>query len=161
MSMEYGKDLEQLMAELSEDKLEIEAPRTVYEPETEYSTANEPEYVEAEDAFDDTKASEKANINDVKGLPELIVGIIDLFGATLAEVWTKTEDKSKYRLDEQEKEQLIKAWEMYLKTTEDFKVSPSTMLLLTTSIIYAPKVIMAISERKERKEQHSNEWENS
>ena len=150
--MDYGKDLEQLFEELGADKLEQEPPRTVLEPEmledeepiNEYETENV-------DVTDD----DAPNIKDLSGLPDLIVGIIDIFAATVAEAWTKTEDKSKYRLQEDEKEELTKAWKLYLKNSPDVKISPSTMLLLTTGIIYTPKIIMAIGERKDRKER---EW---
>lgn len=151
--MDYGKDLEQLFEELGADKLEQEPPRTVLEPEmledeepiNEYETDNV-------DVTDD----DAPNIKDLSGLPDLIVGIIDIFAATVAEAWTKTEDKSKYCLQEDEKEELTKAWKLYLKNSPDVKISPSTMLLLTTGIIYTPKIIMAIGERKDRKER---EWQ--
>lgn len=152
--MDYGKDLEQLFEELGADKLEQEPPRTVLEPEmledeepiNEYETEN----------VDVTDDDDAPNIKDLSGLPDLIVGIIDIFAATVAEAWTKTEDKSKYRLQEDEKEELTKAWKLYLKNSPDVKISPSTMLLLTTGIIYTPKIIMAIGERKDRKER---EWQ--
>lgn len=152
--MEYGKDLEQLFEELGTEKLEQEPPRTVLEPEIveDDTTIDEHETENVEDYTDD----ETPNIKDLSGLPELIVGIIDIFAATVAEAWTKTEDKSKYRLQDDEKEELIKAWKLYLKNSPDVKISPSTMLLLTTGIIYTPKIIMAIGERKERKER---EWQ--
>lgn len=146
--MEYGKDLERLMNELQGDKLQQEPPKTVLQPEIE-EVEEEPEFVEAESAEHGYNADdEQPNIKDVSGLPELIVGIIDIFGATIAEVWTKTEDKSKYRLQEDEKAELVSAWKMYLKNSPQVQVSPSTMLLMTTAIIYAPKAIMAINERK-------------
>ena len=139
-SMDYGKDLEQLFEELGADKLEQEPPRTVLEPEmledeepiNEYETENV-------DVTDD----DAPNIKDLSGLPDLIVGIIDIFAATVAEAWTKTEDKSKYRLQDDEKEELTKAWKLYLKNSPDVKISPSTMLLLTTGIIYTPKIIIS------------------
>lgn len=147
--LDYGRDLEQLMDELSGDKLEYEPPKTVNEPEPEFETQpDEPEY-DGENLESDS--NDEPNLKDVKGLPELIVGIIDIFAASLAEAWTKTEDKSKYRLDEDEKEQLIKAWELYLKNSEEVKIKPSTMLLLTTGIIYAPRIILAMNERKEQR----------
>ena len=43
------------------------------------------------------------------------------------------------------------AWELYLKNSEEVKISPSTMLLLTTGIIYAPRIILAMNERKEQR----------
>lgn len=152
--MEYGKDLEQLFEELGTEKLEQEPPRTVLEPEIveDDTTIDEHETDNVDDYTDD----DTPNIKDLSGLPELIVGIIDIFAATVAEAWTKTEDKSKYRLQEDEKEELVKAWKLYLKNSPDVKISPSTMLLLTTGIIYTPKIIMAIGERKERKER---EWQ--
>lgn len=154
--MDYGKDLEQLFEELGADKLEQEPPRTVLEPEmledeepiNEYETENV-------DVTDD----DAPNIKDLSGLPDLIVGIIDIFAATIAEAWTQTDDKAKYRLQEDEKEELVKAWKLYLKNSPDVKISPSTMLLLTTGIIYTPKIIMAIGERKDRKERECQQQE--
>lgn len=154
--MEYGKDLEQLFEELGAEKLEQQPPRTVLEPEAVEDEPNINEHEAEVDEFADIEEDEEPNIKDLSGLPELIVGIIDIFAATIAEAWTQTDDKAKYRLQEDEKEELTKAWKLYLKNSPDVKISPSTMLLLTTVIIYAPKTIMAISERKERKER---EWQ--
>lgn len=154
--MEYGKDLEQLFEELGADKIEQQPPRTVLEPEAVEDEPNINEHEAEVDEFADIEEDEEPNIKDLSGLPELIVGIIDIFAATIAEAWTQTDDKAKYRLQEDEKEELTKAWKLYLKNSPDVKISPSTMLLLTTVIIYAPKTIMAISERKERKER---EWQ--
>ena len=154
--MEYGKDLEQLFEELGADKIEQQPPRTVLEPEAVEDEPNINEYETEAGEFADIEEDEEPNIKDLSGLPELIVGIIDIFAATIAEAWTQTDDKTKYRLQEDEKEELTKAWKLYLKNSPDVKISPSTMLLLTTVIIYAPKTIMAISERKERKER---EWQ--
>lgn len=157
--MEYGKDLEQLFEELGADKLEQQPPRTVLEPEAVEDEPNINEYETEAGEFADIEEDEEPNIKDLSGLPELIVGIIDIFAATIAEAWTQTDDKAKYRLQEDEKEELTKAWKLYLKNSPDVKISPSTMLLLTTVIIYAPKTIMAISERKERKERKEREWQ--
>ena len=154
--MEYGKNLEELFEELGAEKLEQEPPRTVLEPEAVEDEPNINEHEAEVDEFADIEEDEEPNIKDLSGLPELIVGIIDIFAATIAEAWTQTDDKTKYRLQEDEKEELTKAWKLYLKNSPDVKISPSTMLLLTTVIIYAPKTIMAISERKERKER---EWQ--
>lgn len=154
--MDYGKDLEQLFEELGADKIEQQPPRTVLEPEAVEDEPNINEHEAEVDEFADIEEDEEPNIKDLSGLPELIVGIIDIFAATIAEAWTQTDDKAKYRLQEDEKEELTKAWKLYLKNSPDVKISPSTMLLLTTVIIYAPKTIMAISERKERKER---EWQ--
>ena len=154
--MEYGKDLEQLFAELGTEKLEQQPPRTVLEPEAVEDEPNINEYETEAGEFADIEEDEEPNIKDLSGLPELIVGIIDIFAATIAEAWTQTDDKAKYRLQEDEKEELVKAWKLYLKNSPDVKISPSTMLLLTTGIIYTPKIIMAIGERKDRKER---EWQ--
>ena len=154
--MDYGKDLEQLFEELGAEKIEQQPPRTVLEPEAVEDEPNINEYETEAGEFADIEEDEEPNIKDLSGLPELIVGIIDIFAATIAEAWTQTDDKAKYRLQEDEKEELTKAWKLYLKNSPDVKISPSTMLLLTTVIIYAPKTIMAISERKERKER---EWQ--
>ena len=157
--MEYGKNLEELFEELGAEKLEQEPPRTVLEPEAVEDEPNINEHEAEVDEFADIEEDEEPNIKDLSGLPELIVGIIDIFAATIAEAWTQTDDKTKYRLQEDEKEELTKAWKLYLKNSPDVKISPSTMLLLTTVIIYAPKTIMAIGERKERKERKEREWQ--
>ena len=157
--MEYGKNLEELFEELGAEKLEQEPPRTVLEPEAVEDEPNINEHEAEVDEFADIEEDEEPNIKDLSGLPELIVGIIDIFAATIAEAWTQTDDKTKYRLQEDEKEELVKAWKLYLKNSPDVKISPSTMLLLTTVIIYAPKTIMAIGERKERKERKEREWQ--
>ena len=157
--MEYGKNLEQLFEELGAEKLEQAPPRTVLEPEAVEDEPNINEHEAEVDEFADIEEDEEPNIKDLSGLPELIVGIIDIFAATIAEAWTQTDDKAKYRLQEDEKEELTKAWKLYLKNSPDVKISPSTMLLLTTVIIYAPKTILAISERKERKERKEREWQ--
>lgn len=156
--MDYGKDLEQLFEELGAEKIEQQPPRTVLEPEAVEDEPNINEYETEAGEFADIEEDEEPNIKDLSGLPDLIVGIIDIFAATIAEAWTQTDDKAKYRLQEDEKEELTKAWKLYLKNSPDVKISPSTMLLLTTVIIYAPKTIMAIGERKERKERE--EWQN-
>lgn len=157
--MEYGKDLEQLFAELGTEKLEQQPPRTVLEPEAVEDEPNINEYETEAGEFADIEEDEEPNIKDLSGLPELIVGIIDIFAATIAEAWTQTDDKAKYRLQEDEKEELVKAWKLYLKNSPDVKISPSTMLLLTTGIIYTPKIIMAIGERKDRKERECQQQE--
>lgn len=157
--MDYGKDLEQLFEELGAEKIEQQPPRTVLEPEAVEDEPNINEHEAEVDEFADIEEDEEPNIKDLSGLPELIVGIIDIFAATVAEAWTQTDDKTKYRLQEDEKEELTKAWKLYLKNSPDVKISPSTMLLLTTVIIYAPKTIMAIGERKERKERKEREWQ--
>lgn len=157
--MEYGKNLEQLFEELGAEKLEQAPPRTVLEPEAVEDDTMINEHEAEVDEFADIEEDEEPNIKDLSGLPELIVGIIDIFAATIAEAWTQTDDKAKYRLQEDEKEELTKAWKLYLKNSPDVKISPSTMLLLTTVIIYAPKTIMAIGERKERKERKEREWQ--
>lgn len=156
MPLEYGTSLEQLMNELTEDKLQQEPPRTVLEPEPESVSADtDPMGFE----FDNVESvePESPNIKNLSGLPDLIVGVIDIFAATIAEAWTKTDDKSKYRLTGSEKDELIRAWKMYLETSENVKISPSTMLLLTTGIIYAPKAITAMREHKFNKLQE--QWE--
>ena len=154
--MEYGKNLEELFEELGAEKLEQAPPRTVLEPEAVEDEPNINEHEAEVDEFADIEEDEEPNIKDLSGLPELIVSIIDIFAATVAEAWTQTDDKAKYRLQEDEKEELVKAWKLYLKNSPDVKISPSTMLLLTTGIIYTPKIIMAIGERKDRKER---EWQ--
>lgn len=152
-SMEYGKSLDELMDELSGPKLEQAPPSTVLEPE------ENPVTEEVEDIDD---ADEEGNIiNDLSALPELIVDVIDIFASTVAAAYTGTANKAKYRLEDDEKKSLEKAWKVYLQNTPDFKMQPSTMLLLTTAIIYLPKAVMAFNERKELKAMQSDDGQNS
>lgn len=144
--MEYGKDLEQLMNELQGDKLEVEPPKTVYEPE------QQEESEQPEEQSESSEEENESSFLDTKGLPELIVGVMDIFLSTLAVTWTKTDDKAPYKLDEDEKEQLIRAWDTYLKNKPEVKFKPETVLIMTTLIIYTPKAITAINARKQWKQ---------
>lgn len=58
--MEYGKDLKQLMDELSERKFVYPPPRTVNQPEPEFEAENEAECIEAKDVGDELEAIKKA-----------------------------------------------------------------------------------------------------
>lgn len=141
--MEYGKDLDDLMEELRGDKLEIEPPKTVYTPE--------PEDEESEEDVEEMEAEEEDGIlRDLDGLPELIVGVMDVLLPNLAAAWTHS-DKYEYKLDEDEQRQLTKAWQIYLKNKQEVKMKPETILLITTLSIYAPKLITAVDKRKEYK----------
>ena len=155
MALEYGKSIEDLMNELTTEKLHQAPPKTVLQPEIEEVEENESIFITESSDFgaDDVEEAEEPNIKDITGLPELIVGIIDIFAASVAEAWTQTAEKGKYRLEADEKEELTKAWKMYLQNSEDVKISPSTMLILTTCIIYTPKAIQAFNERKINKQQ--------
>lgn len=157
MPLEYGTSLEQLMNELTEDKLQQEPPRTVLEPEAEPVEAYEKEFDTNPLSLGADEVEEQPNIKDIPNSPELIVDVIDIFVATIAKAWTQTADKSKYRLEADEKDKLTKVWKMYLQNSKNVKMSPSAMLLLTTVIIYSPKAIQAFNERKELKRQ--KQWE--
>lgn len=155
-SMEYGKSLDELMDELSGPKLEQAPPSTVLEPEEEAPITDE--LTDIDDAED---AEEENIITDLSSLPELIVDVINVFASTVAAAYSGTANKDKYRLEDEEKRSLEKAWKIYLKNTPDFKMKPSTMLAVTTAIIYLPKAIMAFQERKELKAMQNNDGQNS
>ena len=156
-SMEYGKSLDELMDELSGPKLEQAPPSTVLEPEE-----TPPITDEVTDIDDEEEEEEEENIiTDLSSLPELIVDVINVFASTVAAAYSGTANKDKYRLEEEEKKSLEKAWKIYLKNTPDFKMKPSTMLVVTTAIIYLPKAIMAFQERKELKAMQNNDGQNS
>lgn len=155
-TMEYGKSLDELMDELSGPKLEQAPPSTVLEPE------ETPPITDEVTDIDDAEESEEENIiTDLSSLPELIVDVINVFASTVAVAYSGTANKDKYRLEDEEKRSLEKAWKIYLKNTPDFKMKPSTMLVVTTAIIYLPKAIMAFQERKELKAMQSNDGQNS
>lgn len=156
MAQDKAPTIEDLMQELGEEKLQQEPPKTVLLPEEE-PTDKEVEEVFSplsdteEEKEEETKTNSEINLADMQGLPGLIVSLMNFLSVRLAVAYTKTEDKDKYALDDEESQRLIEAWEVYLKNTE-YKVSPSSMLLMTTAIIFTPKIIMAVNERKEIKQ---------
>lgn len=155
-SMEYGKSLDELMDELSGPKLEQAPPSTVLEPEEEAPITDEVTDIDEVD-----EEEEENIITDLSSLPELIVDVINVFASTVAAAYSGTANKDKYRLEEEEKRSLEKAWKIYLKNTPDIKMKPSTMLVVTTAIIYLPKAVMAFQERKELKAMQNNDGQNS
>lgn len=159
MAQDKAPTIEDILNELGEEKLQQEPPKTVLIPE------EEPTNEEVEEVFSPLKADEQQgeeetvekqteiNLADMKGLPNLIVSLMNFLAVRLAVAYTKTEEKDKYALDDEESQRLIEAWEVYLQNTE-YKSSPSSMLLLTTAIIFTPKIIMAVNERKEIKQRN-------
>lgn len=157
MAQDKAPTIEDILNELGEEKLQQEPPKTVLIPE------EEPPNEEVEEVFSPLEADEQQgeeetaekqteiNLADMKGLPNLIVSLMNFLAVRLAVAYTKTEEKDKYALDDEESQRLIEAWEVYLQNTE-YKSSPSSMLLLTTAIIFTPKIIMAVNERKEIKQ---------
>jgi hypothetical protein len=157
MAQDKAPTIEDLMQELGEEKLQQEPPKTVLLPE------EEPTNEEVEEVFsplsdtgeeekeEETKTSSEINLADMQGLPDLIVSLMNFLSVRLAAAYTKTDNKEKYALDDDESQRLIKAWEVYLNNTE-YKASPSSVLLMTTAIIFTPKIIMAVNERKEIKQ---------
>lgn len=157
MAQDKAPTIEDILNELGEEKLQQEPPKTVLIPEEE-PTNEEVEQVfsplEADEQQGEEETAEKQteiNLADMKGLPNLIVSLMNFLAVRLAVAYTKTEEKDKYALDDEESQRLIEAWEVYLQNTE-YKSSPSSMLLLTTAIIFTPKIIMAVNERKEIKQ---------
>lgn len=157
MAQDKAPTIEDILNELGEEKLQQEPPKTVLIPEEE-PTNEEVEEVfsplEADEQQGEEETAEKQteiNLADMKGLPNLIVSLMNFLTVRLAVAYTKTEEKDKYALDDEESQRLIEAWEVYLQNTE-YKSSPSSMLLLTTAIIFTPKIIMAVNERKEIKQ---------
>lgn len=157
MAQDKAPTIEDLMQELGEEKLQQEPPKTVLLPEEE-PTDKEVEEVFSplsdtgeEEKEEETKTSSEINLADMQGLPDLIVSLMNFLSVRLAAAYTKTDNKEKYALDDDESQRLIKAWEVYLNNTE-YKASPSSVLLMTTAIIFTPKIIMAVNERKEIKQ---------
>lgn len=157
MAQDKAPTIEDILNELGEEKLQQEPPKTVLIPEEE-PTNEEVDKVfsplEADEQQGEEETTEKQteiNLADMKGLPNLIVSLMNFLAVRLAVAYTKTEEKDKYALDDEESQRLIEAWEVYLQNTE-YKSSPSSMLLLTTAIIFTPKIIMAVNERKEIKQ---------
>lgn len=156
MAQDKAPTIEDLMQELSQDKLQQEPPKTVLVPE------EEPTNKEVEEVFSplsdtgeekekETKTNSEINLADMQGLPDLIVSLMNFLAVRLAVAYTQTDNKEKYALDDEESQRLIQAWEVFLKNT-GYKASPSSMLLMTTAIIFTPKIIMAVNERKEIKQ---------
>ena len=157
MAQDKAPTIEDILNELGEEKLQQEPPKTVLIPEEEPTNEKVEEVfspLEADEQQGEEETAEKQteiNLADMKGLPNLIVSLMNFLAVRLAVAYTKTEEKDKYALDDEESQRLIEAWEVYLQNTE-YKSSPSSMLLLTTAIIFTPKIIMAVNERKEIKQ---------
>lgn len=157
MAQDKAPTIEDLMQELGEAKLQQEPPKTVLLPEEEPTNEEVKEiFSPISDTTEEEKEEEKEtsseiNLADMQGLPGLIVSLMNFLAVRLAVAYTKTDNKDKYALDDEESQRLIEAWEVYLKNTE-YKASPSSMLLMTTAIIFTPKIIMAVNERKEIKQ---------
>lgn len=157
MAQDKAPTIEDILNELGEEKLQQEPPKTVLIPEEEPANEEVEEVfspLEADEQQGEEETAEKQteiNLADMKGLPNLIVSLMNFLAVRLAVAYTKTEEKDKYALDDEESQRLIEAWEVYLQNTE-YKSSPSSMLLLTTAIIFTPKIIMAVNERKEIKQ---------
>lgn len=145
--LEYGKSLSDLLDQISEDKEEMQQQEQPnIEAEQEQENYNDvPEIEESENI-----------INDIPNLADLIVGLIDIGFNAIATSYTKNDDKNKYRLEDDEQKQLIKAWKLYLKNTPDFKMSPSSVLLLSMGIVYAPKVITIFQDKKKMELEREN-----
>lgn len=160
MAQDKAPTIEDILNELGEEKLQQEPPKTVLIPEEEPTNEEVDEVfspLEADEQQGEEETAEKQteiNLADMKGLPNLIVSLMNFLAVRLAVAYTKTEEKDKYALDDEESQRLIEAWEVYLQNTE-YKSSPSSMLLLTTAIIFTPKIIMAVNERKEIKQRKS------
>lgn len=150
MPLNYELSLDDLKSELREDKLFQDPPKSVLEPEPEIPDEEvEKIFSPNSEEIEEVEEEESSlSLKDFDEFPEFIVQLIDVLASSLAEVWTKTDDRSKYELTDKEQQQLTTAWKMYLKTTRRFDMSPSGLLLMTTAIIYSPKIIMAMNERK-------------
>ena len=150
MAIDYELSLADLKSELREDKLFQDPPKSVLEPEPEIENEDyEKIFAPNGEEIEEVEEEESSlSLKDFDEFPEFIVQLIDVLASSLAEVWTKTDDISKYELTNKEQQQLTTAWKMYLKTTKRFDMSPSGLLLMTTAIIYSPKIIMAMNERK-------------
>lgn len=150
MALDYELSLDDLKSELREDKLFQDPPKSVLEPEPEIENEDyEKIFAPNGEEIEDVEEEESSlSLKDFDEFPEFIVQLIDVLASSLAEVWTKTDDRTKYELTDKEQQQLTTAWKMYLKTTKKFDMSPSSLLLMTTAIIYSPKIIMAMNERK-------------
>lgn len=149
MALDYELSLDDLKSELREDKLFQDPPKSVLEPEPEIENEDyEKIFAPTDEEIEEEEEESSLSLKDFDEFPEFIVQLIDVLASSLAEVWTKTDDRSKYELTDKEQQQLTTAWKMYLKTTKRFDMSPSGLLLMTTAIIYSPKIIMAMNERK-------------
>lgn len=149
MPLNYELSLDDLKSELREDKLFQDPPKSVLEPEPEIPDEEvEKIFSPNSEEIEEEEEESSLSLKDFDEAPEFIVQLIDGLASSLAEVWTKTDDRSRYELTNKEQQQLTTAWKLYLKTTKKFDMSPSSLLLMTTAIIYSPKIIMAMNERK-------------
>lgn len=148
--LDYDKNLSDLLDQISEDREEMQQPEN---PNLENEVEQE-KIIENNQSINDEP--EENIITDIPNLADLIVGLIDIGFNAIATSYTKNEEKSKYRLEDEEQQQLIKAWKLYLKNTPDFKMSPSSVLILSMGIVYAPKVITIFQDKKNNELEQEN-----
>ncbi len=134
--LEYDKNLAQLLDEMKPEKEEMEAP-----PAPEEEISNEL------DEKTENKPTENI-INNLPNIASIIVGWVDMGFASIASAISKTDNRAKYKLEKEDKDELIKAWKVYLQNTPDIKMSPSTLLIITMGIIYIPKAIVVWNDKK-------------
>ena len=80
-------------------------------------------------------------------LATLLVSLVDVGGAVALGFLAKTKDRTKYRLDEDETRTLENAMKTYLDTT-NVKMSPKMLLVSSIAVIYGPRALEAVAERR-------------
>ena len=138
--LEYNKSLIELLDEMKGEKETMDAPPPPPELNNE---------IETDVNVDNDNHEPTTNIiSNIPNLAELIVGMLDMGFCAFAAAYSKNKDKEQYKLEFDEENKLIDAWKTYINNTPDFKMSPSTILLATTALIYVPKSIMVFNDKK-------------
>lgn len=131
-----------LLDELQSERLYIE-PTPLPEEERDYSEIEE----ESNSSMTELEPDNNPLNLRSKELATLLVSLVDVGGAVALGFLSKTKERVKYRLDDDEIRTLENAMKTYLDST-NVKMSPKTLLISSLAVIYGPRAIDAVAERR-------------
>lgn len=90
---------------------------------------------------------DEQRIRKAKYTAKFVVGTIDTGVGNGCKMIAKAKSAKPYQATPEEKADLVEVWAEYLKEVGG-DIPPGILVLLTTSVIYTPKLIQAFSDRK-------------
>lgn len=93
------------------------------------------------------QASDEASLRKARYTAKFVVGSIDTGVANGCKFIAKAKTAKPYQASPEEKADLVEVWAEYLKQVGG-DIPPGILVLLTTSVVYTPKLIQAFSDRK-------------
>lgn len=91
--------------------------------------------------------SDEASLRKARYTAKFVVGSIDTGVANGCKIIAKAKAAKPYQATPEEKSDLVEVWAEYLKQVGG-DIPPGILVLLTTSVVYTPKLIQAFSDRK-------------